>query len=94
MRYQPMPEITLTMQNREGLHGHPAARFIDAARKFECAIQVTHKDRTANAKSILQLLTLGVFGGSVITIRAEGSDAEPAIHALQTLIESQFGEQL
>jgi len=89
-----MPEVTLTMLNREGLHGHPAACFIDAARNFKCAIQVTHKNRTVNAKSILQLLTLGVFGGSVITIRAEGDDAEPAIRTLQNLIESKFGESL
>jgi phosphocarrier protein HPr len=87
-----MPEITITMQNKEGLHGRPAARFIDTARKYTCAIQVTHKDKTVNAKSILQLLTLGVFGGSTITIHAEGDDADMAISSLQTLIESKFGE--
>lgn len=87
-----MPEITLTMQNKEGLHGRSAAQFIDTARMHACSIHVTHKDRTVNAKSILQLLTLGVFGGSTITIHAEGEDADSAIHSLKTLIETTFGE--
>jgi len=87
-----MPEITIKMQNKEGLHGRTAVCFIDTARKYNCVIHVTHKDITANAKSILQLLTLGVFGGSTITIQAEGDDADTAIRSLQNLIESKFGE--
>ena len=80
------------MQNKEGLHGRPAVCFIDTARKYNCAIQVTHKEKTVNAKSILQILTLGVFGGSTITIQAEGDDADTAIRSLQNLIESKFGD--
>ena len=87
-----MPEITITMQNKEGLHGRTAVYFIDTARKYNSSIHVTHKEKTVNAKSILQLLTLGVFGGSTITIHAEGDDAETAIYSLQNLIESRLGE--
>ncbi len=87
-----MHELTITMQNREGLHGRTAARFIDTARQFGCAIQITHKEKTVNAKSMLQLLTLGIFSGSTVTIKAEGEDADKAIRSLQTLIESKFGE--
>ena len=87
-----MPEITLTIQNKVGLHARPAALFVQTAKRFDCDIRVTHDEREANAKSILNVLTLGASQGSVITIYAEGEDAEPALVALETLIEDDFGE--
>ncbi len=84
-----MPEIALTVHNKVGLHARPAAQFVRTAKQFNCDIKVT---REANAKSILKLLTLGVNQGAVITIRAEGDDAEQALAALEALVESNFGE--
>jgi len=87
-----MPEITLTIQNKVGLHARPAALFVQTAKRFDCDIRVTHDEREANAKSILDVLTLGASHGSVITIYAEGGDAEHALVALETLIEDDCGE--
>ena len=42
--------------------------------------------RRANAKSILQVLSLGAGRGAEISIRAAGSDAEAAIDALKQLV--------
>lgn len=86
-----MPEITLTVHNKVGLHARPAALFVQAARPFESDIKVVHGEREANAKSILGILTLGAEQGAVITIRAEGADAAQALASLQTLVEDNFG---
>jgi phosphotransferase system HPr (HPr) family protein len=53
---------------------------------------VTHGDRTANAKSILTVLTLGAHQGAEITIQAEGADADDALAALESLIKKNFEE--
>lgn len=87
-----MPEITLTIQSKVGLHARPAALFVQTAKQFDCDIRITRDEREANAKSILNVLTLGASQGSVITIYAEGEDAEHALVALETLIEDDFGE--
>ncbi len=87
-----MPEITVTVRHRVGLHARPAALFVQTAQRFQSDIQVRHGDREASAKSILGVLALGVGQGAVITIRAEGEDAEAALDALQALIEDNFGE--
>ena len=87
-----MPEITLTIQNKVGLHARPAALFVQTAKQYDCDIRVSHDEREANAKSILNVLTLGASQGSVITIYAEGEDAEHALVALETLIDDDFGE--
>ena len=88
-----MPEITLTVHHKAGLHARPAALFVQAARQFNCAVKVTHGEKEANAKSILSVLALGVDQGAVIAIHAEGEDAGQALEALEALIESDFGEE-
>jgi phosphocarrier protein HPr len=88
-----MPEITLTVHHKVGLHARPAALFVQTAKKFNSDIKVTYGEREANAKSILKVLTLGVNQGAVITIRAEGEDAEQSLEALEALIEDNFGEE-
>jgi phosphotransferase system HPr (HPr) family protein len=87
-----MSEITLTIQHEAGLHARPASLFVQTAKRFTSAITVTHGDRTANAKSILTVLTLGASKGATITIKAEGADAEEALAAFAELIAGNFGE--
>jgi phosphotransferase system HPr (HPr) family protein len=86
-----MPEITLTVHHEVGLHARPAAVFVKTAKQFCSAIKVTHGEREANAKSILSVLTLGVDQGAIITLCAEGEDADQALETLEVLIEDNFG---
>jgi phosphotransferase system HPr (HPr) family protein len=85
-----MPQITLTVRHKAGLHARPASLFVQAARQFESDIRVSRDEREANAKSILNVLTLGAGQGAAITVRAEGKDADEALNALKTLVESDF----
>ena len=87
-----MPEITLTVQHKVGLHARPAALLVQTANQFDCDIRVTHGDREANARSILNVLTLGAEQGAEITIRAQGADADQALATLETLVRNNFGE--
>jgi phosphocarrier protein HPr len=82
----------LTVHHKVGLHARPAALFVQTAKQFNCDIEVTHGEREANAKSILGVLALGAERGAVVTIRAEGEDAEQALAALAALVEENFGE--
>jgi phosphotransferase system HPr (HPr) family protein len=63
------------------------------AKRFNSDLRVSHDEREANAKSILTVLTLGAEKGAVITIRAEGEDADEALAALTALVEDNFGEE-
>jgi len=93
-----MKEVKVVVNNKVGLHARPAALFVQTAAKFQSDIKVScidpeeKKMRTANAKSILSILTLGVFQGIEITIQAEGEDEESAVNSLNDLILTNFGE--
>lgn len=87
-----MPNITLIVDHSEGLHARPASLFVQEAQKYQSTINVKKEERTANAKSMLGILTLGVHQGTEITISAEGDDADEALKALEQLILSNFGD--
>ena len=87
-----MPEIILKVNHKVGLHARPASMFVQTAAKYSSDIEVSHDEITANAKSILAILTLGAHQGAEITIKAEGDDAEEALAALEQLVQDNFGE--
>ncbi len=87
-----MQELNITIHNKVGLHARPAALFVKTAKSFKSKIIVGKDDRVADAKSILNVLTLGAGQGANVTLRAEGEDEADAIEALRNLIESNFGE--
>lgn len=89
-------EATLTVFNKVGLHMRPAKEFVQMAGRFKCAVRVRNLDRPerpeGNAKSIVDVMKLGVASGHRIVVRAEGDDATEAIAALTRLVEENFGE--
>lgn len=87
-----MPTIKLTVQNKVGLHARPAAMFVQTARQFASEIHLAKGDKLANAKSVLDVLTMGVAQNDEITIDAEGDDASQALSTLQSLVQTKFGE--
>ncbi|MBC7228190.1 MAG: HPr family phosphocarrier protein [Thermoflexales bacterium] len=84
-----MLERKVTVGHPEGLHARPAARFVQTARRFRSRVRVLYDGREADAKSLLSLLALGVEQGAVMTIRAEGEDAEQALAALEEVARGQ-----
>lgn len=84
--------ITIVVPNKLGLHARPAARFVTTANQFEAAMQVTLADKTANAKSINQVATLGVRQHDKIVVTALGVDAIAALAAIQALANANFGD--
>jgi phosphocarrier protein FPr len=84
--------LPLTIQNRLGLHARPAANFVKTANRYQAEIRLSKGGKEANAKSINQVVTLGVRQGQAITITAAGPDAAEALAALKALADDNFGE--
>jgi phosphocarrier protein len=82
----------LVLRNKSGLHARPAGAFTRVAKAFQSTIQVTHRDKTTDGKTMLGVLSLDAWQGAFITITATGDDAVAAIDALRDLIKSRFGE--
>jgi phosphocarrier protein HPr len=87
-----MPERTVQIINRNGLHARPAAEIVKLAAKFESEITIVKDDLDVNGKSIMGVMMLAAEHGSSITFKAEGPDADKALDALETLVGNKFGE--
>jgi phosphocarrier protein HPr len=87
-----MPEISVTLTNKTGLHARPAGAFVKTAKQFQSDVKALHNGKEANAKSILSVLALGAEQGSTLSLKAEGADAQQALDALSELIHGKFGE--
>ncbi len=87
-----MPQHTLTIINRLGLHARAAAKFSTTAAQFTCQIEVHCQGKTVNGKSIMGLMMLAAAKGTQIHLKTDGIDAEAALAALTQLVEQRFGE--
>jgi phosphocarrier protein HPr len=88
-----MPERTVQIVNKNGLHARPAAEIVKLAAKFTSEITIMKDDLDVNGKSIMGVMMLAAENGSLITFRAEGADADQALDALATLVSNKFGER-
>lgn len=87
-----MAQLTVELINRLGLHARAAAKFVHTTSRFSAQVLVRHNDEEVNGKSILGLLLLAAPCGSKLTITTNGDDEEPALAAIQALVQDRFGE--
>jgi phosphocarrier protein len=87
-----MPERTVQIVNKAGLHARPAAEIVKLAARYASDITVIREELEVNGKSIMGVMMLAAECGSTLQLKAEGPDAAEALDALEKLIESKFGE--
>jgi len=85
-----MIEKIIALKDQVGFHARTAALFAKRAAQFKAEIQVEFKEKKANGKSTLALMTLGVKSMEEIKILVQGPDERAAMEVLSALIESQF----
>jgi phosphocarrier protein len=87
-----MPQRELTIQNKLGIHARPAAQFVKLASRFNSEIRVEKDGEEVDGKSIMGLMMLAAGHGSVITVAAEGEDADQALDSIAELVAGRFEE--
>ena len=75
----------LFVSNATGMHLRLAARLANAVQEFVAKVEMQYGGRSANAKSIIGILTLGAAQGARVTVTAEGCDADRAIRVIEEL---------
>lgn len=88
-----MKESKVIINNEEGLHARPAAMFVRAANQYLSDITIVCDGEEVNGKSIIGIMSLGIFSGQEITLQAEGNDEEKAIEGLVEFIENELSKE-
>jgi phosphotransferase system HPr (HPr) family protein len=89
MSNSPIKRVVV-VPNKQGMHARPAEMFVRRAQQFQSKIEIVRDGYRIEAKSIMNLLTLGAAQGTELTLEADGSDAQEAVDALAEVVEKDF----
>ena len=83
-------EVKLKLLNEEGMHARPAGVLVKQVSKFQSKIELSYNGKTANAKSLLSIMSLGLTANAEFTAKAEGNDAELALKSIAEIVQNKF----
>lgn len=82
--------FTMEILDPVGFHVRPASELVDSAQRFQSMITVSYNGQSADAKSLIALLQLGVPSGAVIRVIAQGPDQDAAHTTLKAVLYEAF----
>lgn len=88
-----MTTLDLIIEDPVGLHARPVSVLVNAIKEYEAEINMLHKEKKANAKSMLSILQLGAHHGARVTVTIDGPESEAALEALQTLFANELKQE-
>lgn len=83
-----MMKQEITIQIPEGLEARPVALLVQVASQYGSEIYVESDNKKVNAKSIMGMMTLGLYSGDTVTVSANGADEEEAIANIEKFLSS------
>lgn len=78
-----MTKFTAQIIDPIGLHARPASELSRISNSFISEIKIIINGKEANAKSIMNIMALGIKKNDEITIEAIGPDEEDAIESIK-----------
>ncbi|QED46843.1 HPr family phosphocarrier protein [Cytobacillus dafuensis] len=87
-------EKSFKITTAEGLHARPATILVSSVSPFTASVELLYNNKSVNLKSIMGVMAQAVPAGAVVTISANGTDAEELISKVTEVIISQgLGEE-
>mgnify|MGYP003435011530 CR=1 FL=1 len=88
-----MLEKAFKITNSTGLDAKMSSMIVTRSTKFISNITIQLDELKINLKSIMGVITMAAGYNTVLTVKAEGSDAEDAVNAIYNLFENKFEEE-
>lgn len=71
-----MAERKVIVENETGLHARPAASLVQFVKNYSGEVKIIKDGKEANAKSIFNVMSLGIAKGTEIELVIDGEDDE------------------
>lgn len=81
---------TVVVSHPQGLHMRPSLAIVNTVAKYQSSMELKHRHRTANARCILDLLSLAAAQHTELELTATGLDADQAVAAVADLLTGGF----
>lgn len=90
MSGQEVSDTTVKLTVANGLHLSPISQVVQRASSFSAEIRLSFDGKTADAKSVYDLMLLAAPFGAVLKLEAIGKDAKAAVDSLVELFNGGF----
>lgn len=80
-----------TVNNQLGLHVKPSKQIAQAAQKYNCDISLSLREKSVDAKKMIDVLKLGAKRGDHVTLTTTGGDEREAQSEIGSLISQAIG---
>lgn len=84
----------VTIYNETGLHARPAAFLCNLVKKLPASITLTKGEDSANAKSLIEILGLGINFNDQVVITVEGENATQILSQIVEAFNNGLGEEI
>ena len=90
-----MEKKSFKITNESGIHARPASILVNQAMEYDCDIFLSAMKKKVDFKSIMGVMSLGIYSGTVIEVIADGNDEKKAIEGIANkIIELNLGKEI
>lgn len=82
-----MKKFDYVIKDEMGIHARPAGMLVKEAGNYSSLITLQKGEKSADAKRIFSLMSLGVKNADTVTVTIEGDDEDTAFEALKKFME-------
>ncbi len=83
-----MKSFTYVITDPVGIHARPAGNLVEEAKKYASDITIEANGKSAPAKKLIKLMSLGVKQGQEITVNVEGADEDTAAAGMEAFLKA------
>ena len=83
----------IEVTNPKGIHARPSALIVQTAMQHSASLQFELRGMTADAKQVIELLSLGAFHGDKIEVTIDGQDEADALQSLKEIFALNFNDK-
>ena len=85
-----MNKFTYVVTDEVGIHGRPAGVLVKKCSEYKSAVTIACKGKSADAKRIMGVMSLGAKCGDTVEITIDGEDEAEAKTALEAFFKENF----
>lgn len=81
-----MKQFEYTITDTLGIHARPGGELVKVAKTFASNIKLECNGKSADAKRLIAVMSLGAKQGNVLSVTVEGEDEEGASEKLSSFL--------
>ena len=83
-----MVKKSFKITSETGIHARPATTLVNLVMNYKSDITIAALKKEVDFKSIMGVMSLGIYSGAIIDVKADGEDENEAIKAIADKIVS------